>query len=107
MTYVFKENPILQTNDALIATALNGVVFIENGRLHVKGNKMYFIYKPSASPAGWYARNIKTLDDIYLGEGACPTSELENLTIINASAWENIKQEEQAESEAVEYIVLE
>lgn len=101
MTYAFKGNPTLQAEDTLIASALNGVVYIENGRLHVKGNKMHFIYKPNGSPMGWYARNIKTLDDIYLGAGACPTAELENLSIKNASAWESIKQEEQAESEAV------
>lgn len=99
MTYAFKGNLTIEAEDTLIASALNGVVYTENGRLHVKGNKMHFIYKPSASPAGWYARNIKTLDDIYLGAGAYPTAELENLAIINASIWENIKREEHAETE--------
>lgn len=96
MTYGFKATPTVSNGgDGLIATALNGVVYAENGRIHIKGNAAHYIYKPEGSPVGWYARNIKTLDDIYLGEGACPTSELENLTIINASTWENIKQEEQ------------
>ena len=97
MTYAFKENLTLQANDVLIATALNGVVYIENGRLHIKGNAAHYVYKPEGSPAGWYARNIKTLDDIYLGEGACPTAELENVVIKNTSAWSAIKQEEPTE----------
>lgn len=94
MTYIFKSIPITEKTiaDILIASALNGVTYTENGRLHIKGNKMHFIYKPDGSPAGWYARNIKTLDDIYLGTGACPTIELENVQVENADLWAAIQE---------------
>lgn len=93
MTYIFKSIPITEKTiaDILIASALNGVAYTENGRLHIKGNKMHFIYKPDGSPVGWYARNIKTLDDIYLGVGASPTIELENVQVENADLWAAIQ----------------
>ena len=100
MTYGFKNTPTLpkSSSDGLIATALNGVVYTENSRLHVKSNTTHYIYKPDGSPAGWYARNIKTCDDIYLSVGASPTIELENIVIQNSSVWSAIKQEEPAEA---------
>ena len=93
MTYFFTDTPIVAktTADVLIASALNGVVYTENGRLHIKGNKMHFIYEPDGSPVGWYARNIKTCDDIYLGVGASPTIELENVQVENADLWAAIQ----------------
>lgn len=95
MTYEFKSKIVLPAAESgLIATALNGVVYVENSRLHVKGNKMHFIYKPDGSPAGWYARNLKTLDEIFLGAGAAPTLELENVNAEAAAAWEEITQKE-------------
>ena len=101
MTYGFKITPIMQRSngDVLIATALDGVVYTENSRLHVKGNAAHYVYKPDGSPVGWYARNIKTCDDIYLGVGASPTIELENIVIQNTSVWSAIKQEEPEETE--------
>ena len=101
MTYGFKSVPIMprSSGDVLIATALDGVAYTENSRLHVKGNKAHYVYKPDGSPAGWYARNIKTCDDIYLGVGASPTIELENIVIKNTSVWSAIKQEEPEETE--------
>ena len=101
MTYGFKDTPIMPraNGDGLIATALDGVVYAENGRIHVKGNAAHYVYKPDGSPAGWYARNIKTCDDIYLGVGASPTIELENIVIQNTSVWSAIKQEEPEETE--------
>lgn len=100
MTYGFKNAPTLPKmgGDGLIATALDGVVYTENSRLHVKGNTAHYVYKPDGSPAGWYARNIKTCDDIYLGAGASPTIELENIEVKNTSMWSAIKQEEPSET---------
>lgn len=94
MTYAFKDTPIVAktTADVLIASALNGVTYTENGRLHIKGNKMHFIYKPDGSPVGWYTRNIKTLDDIYLGTGACPTIDFENVQVKNDDLWAAIQE---------------
>ena len=101
MTYGFKNTPIIprSSGDELIATALDGVVYIENSRLHVKGNTAHYVYKPDGSPVGWYARNIKTCDDIYLGVGASPTINLENIEIKNASVWSAIHQVDDKASE--------
>ena len=97
MTYGFKAPPTVPNgDDGLIATALNGVVYTENSRLHVKGNKMHFIYKPDGAPVGWYARNVKTLDDILLGAGASPTIDFENVEVENEEMWAAIKQEDTA-----------
>ena len=101
MTYGFKNTLAMpkSSGDGLIATALDGVVYTENSRLHVKGNTAHYVYKPDGSPAGWYARNIKTCDDVFLGVGASPTIDLENIEIKNTSLWNTIKQEEPAETE--------
>ena len=101
MTYGFKNTPIISrsSGDGLIATALDGVVYTENSRLHVKGNTAHYVYKPDGSPVGWYARNIKTCDDIYLGVGASPTIELENIVIQNTSVWSVIHQVDDKASE--------
>ena len=92
MTYGFKSTPTIKTDDKVVATALDGVVYTENNRLHVKTNTRHVIYKFDGAPAGWYARNIKTNDDIYIGEGASPTVELENVEIKDAETWEAILQ---------------
>ena len=54
MTYGFKDIPIMPrtVGDGLIATALDGVVYTENGRVHVKGNAAHYVYKPDGSPRG-------------------------------------------------------
>ena len=103
MTYGFKATPTVSNGgDGLIATALNGVVYTENSRLHVKGNAAHYVYKPEGSPVGWYARNIKTCDDIFLGAGASPTIELENVKVENEKMWAAIKQEDTAAEEPKE-----
>lgn len=94
MTYGFKASPQEQAGDKVVATALNGVVYTENKRIHVKGNDRHFVYKFDGSPIGWYARNIKNGDEISLGVGASPTIEFENLQIKNAVGWEAICQPE-------------
>lgn len=102
MTYGFKDIPIMPrtVGDGLIATALDGVVYTENGRVHIKGNAAHYVYKPDGSPAGWYARNIKTCDDIYLGVGASPTIDFENIEVENAEMWAAIKQDDEAAEES-------
>lgn len=87
MIYRFKNVINNLKSDLLIGSALNGVVYTENSRLHVKSNTAHYVYKPDGTPAGWYARNIKTCDDIYLGVGASPTIELENINIVNNDIW--------------------
>lgn len=75
----------------LVATALNGEVYTENKRLHIKNNICHYVYKFDGSPIGWYRRNLKTSDDIYLGVGASPTIEFENLEVKNQELWEKIE----------------
>lgn len=90
MVYDFLEKPQVNNEDALIATALNGEVYNENKRLHIKNNTCHYIYKTDASPEGWYRRNLKTSDDIYIGLGASPSIILENLSIKNETYWVKI-----------------
>ena len=92
--YFFKAIPANNNKDGIIATALNGVVYTENNRLHIKGGHHY-IYKFDGSPIGWYMRNPKTLDDIYIGKGASPTAELESLDIKDEEYWATIMQVEE------------
>ncbi len=94
MTISFKAAPAAKTKDTVVATALTGVVYTENKRLHVKCNDRHFIYKFDGSPVGWYARNLKTSDDIYLGENACPTAELESLEVKDKTYWPMIIDED-------------
>ena len=90
MTISFNPAPEQTSGDGVIATALTGVVYVENNRLHVKCNDRHFLYKFDGSPIGWYARNLKTCDDIYLGEGASPTAYLETLSIKDEEYWAKI-----------------
>lgn len=91
MTIFFKSTPPSKDEDSLIATALNGVVYVENNRLHIKGSRNHYIYKFDGSPIGWYMRSSKTFDDIYLWEGAIPTVELENIKVNDAEYWASIQ----------------
>lgn len=90
MTISFKQSPQSPSADEVVATALTGVVYTENNRLHVQCNDRHFLYKFDGSPAGWYARNMKTSDDFYLGVGASPTAELETLVIKDQEYWDAI-----------------
>lgn len=99
MTVIINANPAPIAGDNVVATALNGVVYTENERVHIKTNSRHYVYKRDAAPAGWYARNIKTSDDIFLGVGATPSVELENIDVKNAEAWENIKAPAEAEGD--------
>lgn len=102
MTYAFLDKPQENNTDLLVATALNGEVYTENKRLHIKNNTCHYVYKFDGSPIGWYRRNLKTSDDIYLGVGASPTIVLENLSIKNNIYWSNIIQPETTNIEEIE-----
>ena len=94
MTYNINASHAPIAGDIVVATALNGVVYTENNRVHIKTNTRHYVHKPDGSPAGWYARNIKTSDDIFLGVGASPSVELENLDVKNTEAWAAIKEDD-------------
>ncbi len=89
MVFILNSTPIKNVSDIIIATALNGIVYSENSRLHVKTNTRHLVYKFDGTPKGWYARNLKTNDDIYLGD-VSPTIELENLQIKNTIVWNSL-----------------
>lgn len=90
MIYHLQSNLQKHTSDIIIATSLNGVVYSENSRLHVKTNTRHIIYKFDGTPIGWYSRNLKTCDDIYLGEEVEPIIELENLQVKNTIVWNSL-----------------
>ena len=102
MVYDFLDKPQENNTDTLVATALNGEVYTENKRLHVKNNTRHYIYKFNATPVGWYARNNKTNDDVYLGVGASPSIVFENLSIKNNAYWLGIIKPEVEKTQAVE-----
>ena len=90
MVYNFVATPQNNEKDELIATALNGEAYSENNRLHIKNSEWHLIYKYDGSPVGWYARNVKTNDDVYLGSGASPSIVLETLTVKNEEFWNSL-----------------
>ncbi len=90
MVYNFVATPQNNGKDELIATALNGEAYSENNRLHIKNSEWHLIYKYDGSPVGWYARNVKTNDDVYLGSGASPSIVLETLTVKNEEFWNSL-----------------
>lgn len=92
MTYQFKQTPPMPTGDIVVATALDGVIYTENNRLHIKCSDKHYIYKYDAVQIGWYVRHQKTFDDIYLGKGAAPSAQLETLEVKDAVYFEQIKQ---------------
>ncbi len=100
MIYNLKPTPTKHASDIVIATALNGVIYSENSRLHIKTNMRHLVYKFDGTPKGWYARNLKTSDDIYLGD-VSPTIELENLQIKNTIVWNSLYQAEQQENDEI------
>ncbi len=103
MTYVFRDAPEIGGSDELVASALDGVAYAENGRLHIKSNSFHYVYKPDGNPKGWYMRNMKNLDDIYLGAGACPSVELETLSVKDETAWNAIlAPAQEADNELIE-----
>lgn len=87
MVYDFLDKPQENNADLLVATALNGEVYTENKRIHIKNNTCHYVYKFDGTPSGWYARSLKTSDDIFLGNGACPSIVFENLKIKNNACW--------------------
>lgn len=62
----------------------------KSNRLHIKNAEWHLIYKYDGSPIGWYARNVKTNDDVYLGSGASPSIVLETLTVKNEEFWNSL-----------------
>ena len=74
------------SEDLFIYSANNGQGYIKNKELHIIGDTYHFVYKMD----GWYLRNTITYIDHYLGDGACPTINLDGANIINQEYWNAI-----------------
>lgn len=102
MTVGFKNKQTVRQTDEIVATALTGVVYTENGRLHVISNRRHLVFKPDASKPGWYSRNLKTSDDFFLGKYVSPTVDFESLKIKDQEYWDEIVLPEPDEARNVE-----
>lgn len=92
MIYNFKTNiniDFINGKNNIIATTFNGMIYIENDMLHIVNSKIHYIYKFD-NHIGWHLRNNKTNVDCYLGKGASPTMNFEELEIKNAEILEDI-----------------
>lgn len=65
--------------DGQIFTASNGAGYVEDNELHITQEKYHFVYKFDEDEGGWYMRNAATGEDIFLGEGACPSAEYDDM----------------------------
>lgn len=95
MVYEFVANPHKIENGKQIATARNGEAYTKSNCLYIKSTTWHLIYKYNGSPVGWYARNVKTNVDVYLGNGASPSIVLERLVVQDESAWNALLQQTQ------------
>ncbi len=102
MYYNFVQQPEEIGKDTLVASATNGVVYVENNRLHISTSTWHLVYKWDGTPIGWYVRNLKTNDDIYLGDNAAPCAELETISIIDEESWQKIVMLRSSEEEKEE-----
>ena len=89
MTYYIVQTPQLSTpKDIYAAEGARG--FIENNELHLISTQLHYVYKFTGNAIGWYMRNKVSNIDYYLGEGASPTIELDNLITQDVSYWTSI-----------------
>ncbi|MDR1093410.1 MAG: hypothetical protein LBL66_04605 [Clostridiales bacterium] len=73
-----------------IYEASGGRGYVENGELHLMSPQVHYVYKFEGSPAGWHMRNDRTKVDYYLGGGASPTVNLENIEVKDEAYWGEI-----------------
>ena len=85
VTYGFITSPEIP-EDQLVYSANNGQGYVKDKELHVIGGAYHFVYKTN----GWHLRNAITGIDHYLGEGACPTVNLDGINVVNQEYWEAI-----------------
>ncbi|HRF69894.1 MAG TPA: hypothetical protein PKV66_00525 [Candidatus Pelethenecus sp.] len=90
MVYNFKSQLSKQMGDTIIAMSSNCTIYGENNCLHIKTNTRHIVFKFDGTPVGWYAYNLKNGNEIYLGDGASPTVEIDGLIIKNPEEFENI-----------------
>lgn len=71
-------------DEQTIFSANNGQGYIKDGELHIIGGGHHFVYKDGK----WYMKNPITQIDHYLGEGACPTVNLDSINVLNQEYWD-------------------
>lgn len=97
MTYIFNGIDFsLELPNTIIAHALNGIVYIENSRLHVVNNKIHFI----CTSEGWYVHNNKTLKDVYIGKDVAPSIDFNDVNILDDTLWNLIQYSEDTSSDS-------
>lgn len=90
MQIYFFNSEIDSHEDGQIFKTSNGQGYIENGELHIIQSKYHFIYKFNAENVGWYMRNETTGLDFFLGEGACPTTEYDDIEFTDEEYFNSI-----------------
>lgn len=100
-TYIFNAS-VEPHASGKIFTASNGEGYIEDNALHVKQSSYHFIFKFVGEVPGWYMRNSKTSEDVFLGEGASPSAEYENITFDDKAYFNSIAESRQDDVEDIE-----
>lgn len=96
-----------QAADGKIMRAINAEAFVQSGEIHVKDTTAHYIHKPSADIPGWYMRNPKDETDHFLGVGASPTINADDIIVDNEELWAVIATGEAARAAAASEITEE
>ena len=96
-----------QAADGKIMRAINAEAFVQSGEIHVKDTTAHYIHKPSADIPGGYMRNPKDETDHFLGVGASPTINADDIIVDNEELWAVIATGEAARAAAASEITEE
>lgn len=99
MLYFITQTPP-RAADGKIMTASNAEAFAQSGEIHVKDATAHYIHKPDADAPGWYMRNPKDGGDHFLGVGASPTINADDIVVDNEALWSAIATDEAARAAA-------
>lgn len=88
-TYIFKSDIEYISNGEIFVTE-SGNGYAQNGELHITQSSFHFVYKFNEISKGWYMKNNKTQQDVFLGYGASPSTEYEIVNIKDQTAWDKI-----------------
>lgn len=86
--------------DGSIMRAINAEAFAQSGEIHVKDATAHYIHKSGADMPGWYMQNPKDKTDHFLGVGASPTINADDIIVDNEELWAVIATDEAARTAA-------